>query len=225
MTDVMELGSQGQQAWRTVAVDHCLSPHRPFVRIQHLASHSLAEGPFIHILRHHCLHLTYSTQKSPLAKPRTLGDLPNSWCGDQLRGWCRTPVCVCQDYTLNEPATDLQPGRAVGNTPVTCACNTPGAKVKSTDRLGEGFRTRKQASQFCPSITLHYKNTLYSLALASSGARGIHKCSRTKIFLSWGIFGKGQTIPPGFRGGLHAGIVILGSPASPHQASILQRGR
>ena len=107
----MELCSQGQQAGRTITVDHRLSPHLPFVRMQHLAGHSQAEGAFIHIPRHHCFHLTYSTQKSLLAKLRTLGDLRNSWYGGRVRGGVE-PLCVCvgQDYTPNERATDLQPG-------------------------------------------------------------------------------------------------------------------
>lgn len=101
--------ARGQQAGHTVTVDHCLSPHRPFVRMQHLASHSRAEGAFIHIPRHHCFHLTYSMQKSLLAKLRTLGDLRNSWCGGRVRDWCRTPVCVCVcvriTHQTNQPQT------------------------------------------------------------------------------------------------------------------------
>ena len=82
-TDVMELGSQGQQAGCTITMDHRLSPHRPFVKMQHLASHSQAEGAFIHIPRHHCFHLTYSTQKSLLAKEDTnkWRNIPCSWIG------------------------------------------------------------------------------------------------------------------------------------------------
>lgn len=107
---------------------------------------------------------------------------------------------MCKDYTLNDQLQTSNLGELLATPRLHVHATHREPAVKSTDRLGEGFRTRKQAGQFCPSITLHYKNTLYSLALASSGARGIHKCSRTKIFLSWGIFGKGQTIPPWFQG-------------------------
>lgn len=183
-TEALQLWSHRQPPPRIVTVDHCLSPHLHFFRTQHQASHFLAKAAFIHILRHRSVCIRFALCRNPhLQSPRQCEPSKSRRCGDLVRGRCRNPVCVCQDCTLDEPVTDPQPGRTVGNTRYL-RTPYPGSLKASLNTLGEGFRTRKRANCFCPTITLHDKSTLPSLALASLGAREIPKCSRTKIFLT-----------------------------------------